>query len=81
MLNRNRYRLREDAIRDEAGSAHTVYGVEWLDDDGRAVECYPDVFWDREKAVAFVAWCNAEDVELILLPDLVADAIQEQYMV
>ena len=75
------FRMREDVIVGETGETFTVYGVEAVDADGEVLAGYPDVFWDREKAAAFVAWCNSNDVEPVLLPDLVADAIQEQYMV
>ena len=66
---------------DFAYISNRQYGVEVVDADGEVLAGYPDVFWDREKAAAFVAWCNDNDVESVLLPDLVADAIQEQYMV
>ena len=75
------FRMREDVTVGETGEAFTVYGVEVVNAGGEVLAGYPDVFWDREKAAAFVAWCNDNDVEPVLLPDLVADAIQEQYMV
>ena len=81
MGNKQMYRMREDAIHDEAGTAYTVYGVDVLDDAGAVSAAYPDVFWNREKATAFVAWCNENQLEPVLLHDLVEDAIQEQYMV
>ena len=68
-------------LNERSGAAFTVYGVEVVNAGGAVLAGYPDVFWDREKAAAFVAWCNDNDVEPVLLPDLVADAIQEQYMV
>ena len=75
------FRMREDVIVGETGEAFTVYGVERLDEQGVVTHSFPDVFWSRDKAAAFVAWCNDNDVEPVLLPDLVEDAIQERYMV
>ncbi len=75
------YRLRQDTLQDEIGRVQVVYGVEALDPDGKVHCAFPDIFFDREKALSFVRICNEQDVDPIHLQDLVEDALTEQYQV
>ena len=75
------YRLKEGSICDEHGIAWTVYGIEAVDEAGEIPFCFPDVFFDREKATAFVRMCNEQQVEPVHLPDVISNALAEQYTV
>ena len=75
------YRLNETTVTDEEGKKHIVYGIDAIDKCGNILASYTDIFFDRTKAENFVALCNKCELELIHLPDVVEDAITEQYAV
>ena len=75
------YRLNETTVTDEEGKKHIVYGIDAIDKFGNVLASYTDIFFDRTKAENFVALCNECELELIHLPDVVEDAITEQYAV
>ena len=75
------YRLNETTVTDEEGKKHIVYGIDAVDKRGNILASYTDIFFDRTKAENFVALCNECELELIHLPDVVEDAITEQYAV
>ena len=75
------YRLNETTITDENGEKYTVYGIDAVNDNGYILESHTDIFFDRLKAEEFVSLCNECELELIHLPDVVEDAITEQYAV
>ena len=75
------YRLNETTVTDEEGIKHVVYGIDAIDMCENILDTYTDIFFDRLKAEEFVALCNECKLELIHLPDVVEDAITEQYAV
>ena len=75
------YRLREDAIHDEEGKEYIVYGIEAVNREKKILSSFSDIFFDKQKAEAFVSLCNECKLELIHLADVVDDAITEQYAV
>ncbi len=68
------YRVRTDIVLDEDKQPHTVYGVELLA-GGEVKRAVPDVFFDRQKADAFVGACNTLHLRPMHLDDVVEDAI------
>ena len=75
------YRLKEGSICDEHGIAWPVYGIEAADADGKILFCFSDIFFDREKATAFVRMCNEQQVEPVHIQDVISNALAEQYTV
>lgn len=75
------YRLNEITGTDEEGTKHIVYGIDAVDKYGNILGSYTDIFFDRLKAEKFVSLCNECKLELIHLPDVLEDAIIEQYAV
>ena len=75
------YRLNEITITDEEDIKHIVYGIDAVDKCGNILTSYTDIFFDQTKTENFVALCNECELELIHLPDMVEDAITEQYAV
>lgn len=75
------YQIREDRISDETGKEHIVYGIQAVDSAGHVVLAFPDVYFSRKKAERLVDLCNENQLELIHLADVVADAIQREAMV
>ena len=73
------YRLTAQRVRDERGVERTVYGVKAEGDAGEPPACFPDVFFDREKAEAFVRLCNEQQPAPVHLRDVVLNALAEQY--
>ncbi len=71
--------LTENIIKNEEFSNLTVYGIEAVSKQGRVLKSYPDLFFDREEAVAFVELCNTEELMLVHLEDVVEDALAAQY--
>lgn len=69
------YHMRKDTNFDEAGKAFDVYGIEAKDVYGFTLASVSDIFFDLEKAKAFVKSCNYEKVELVHLLDVVEDAL------
>ena len=60
---------------------YTVYGIDAVNNNGYILESHTDIFFDRLKAEKFISLCNDCELELIHLPDVVEDAITEQYAV
>lgn len=54
------YRVKTDRVWDESGTAVAVYGVAAYTAAGRLLCAVPDLFFDREKAAAFVRLCRVE---------------------
>ena len=75
------YRLREDTIHDEDGKEYIVYGIEAVNSKKKVLSSFSDIFFDKQKAEAFVNLCNEGKLELIHLADIVEDAITEQYAI
>ncbi len=73
------YRMKEEVLRDEQGIARKVYGIEAVDEAGNVLFRFPDMFFDLEKAKAFVHMCNEQQVELVHIHDVISNAIAEQY--
>ena len=70
------YQVRTDTITGEEGEAVKVYGISAIDPDTlKAKDSIPDVFFDKEKAEAFVALCNSLKLDLIHLRDVVEDQL------
>lgn len=75
------YRLNETNVTDEDRTDYIVYGIDAIDKCGNILASYTDILFDRAKAERFVALCNKHKLELIYLPDVIEDAITEQYAV
>ena len=75
------YRLNKTTVTDQERIKHIVYGIDAVDKCGNILDSYTDIFFDRIKTERFVALCNECELELIHLPDVVEDAITEQYAV
>lgn len=69
------YILRTDIVKDEENAEFTVYGITALNNDGKVLDTYSDIFFDKQKAIEFVSLCNSEKLELIHLKDVVEDAL------
>ncbi len=69
------YTLRCDTVLDEEGQAYTVYGITALNNSGKELASFPDMFFDKQKAIDFVNLCNSERLELVHLADVVEDAL------
>ncbi len=69
------YRVNESTVYNEEGTAHTVYGVDVVDDQENIIESIPDVFFDRPKAEKLVKMCNKYNLALIHLREVVEDNI------
>ncbi len=70
-----RYFLEESKLEDEEGVIHDVFGVSAKDSDGNIQASYPDLFFERQRAVDFVDLCNEVKLELCHLLDVIEDAI------
>ena len=75
------YRLNETTIADEDEKKYTVYGIDAVNDNGYILESHSDIFFGLLKAEKFVSLCNDCELKLIHLPDVIEDAITEQYAV
>jgi len=64
------YRVKEGLVCDEHGTAWPVYGIEGVDEDGNSLFCFSDIYFDREKAKAFVRLCNEQQVEPVHIQDV-----------
>ncbi len=73
------YKLTDQTIKDEDNNCVTVYGIEAVLFNGEVLAFYDDVFFNQEKAGAFVEMCNAEELSLVHFEDAVEDALAEQY--
>ena len=70
------YRMKEGILQDEQGIARKVYGIEAVDEAGNILFSFPDIFFDLEKAKAFVHMCNDQQVELVHILDDEMDMFQ-----
>ena len=73
------YRVKTDRVWDECGTAVAVYGVAAYTAAGQLLCAVPDLFFDREKAAAFVRLCRVEQPQPAALLELAEDALAEQY--
>lgn len=71
------YFLREDKIYDDKGKEYIVYGIEAVTLDGKILQSIPDIFFNRQKAEAFVNLCNDCDLDIIHLASAVENALFE----
>ena len=67
------YTLRKDVITDDAGSDKISYGINAYKYSGELSEAHPNLFCDKQKAVEFITLCNAEQLELTHLKNVLAD--------
>lgn len=66
------YSLRKDVIKSEEGEQFPVYGLNVSDtESGKTEDTYPDLFFDKESAEAFIAFCNSEEIDISHLPDAI----------
>lgn len=68
------YKIRTDEILDEARRAHAVYGVDVFCGKVLLKEV-PDIFCSKDEAEQFVALCNASELDIEHLIDVIEDAI------
>ena len=73
------YRVKTDREWDECGAAFTVYGVTAYTAAGEILCTVPDLFFDREKAAAFVRLCRSEQPQPWALLEFAEDALAAQY--
>jgi len=70
-----RYRIRTDAMYSEDGTRHTTYGIEAVDCYGFTCARVRNVFLNKDKANEFIALCNASDLSLIHLYEVLEDIL------
>ena len=70
-----KYTLRTDVVEDEEKTEFIVYGITAINDNRLTLDTFPDIFFDKQKAINFVNLCNSEKLELIHLKDVVEDAL------
>lgn len=69
------YCVRTDKILDECGIPYTVYGIDAINDRNDLLVSVPDIFFDSQKATAFVSLCNRLEVSLVHLSDVIEDIL------
>lgn len=69
------YRLRQDLIQRDDGYSTVAYGLDAVDDAGRILRSVPDLFLDRQRAMDLIALCNALELSLIHLDDVIEDIL------
>ena len=74
----NTYRARRDFACDENGTKIEVYGIDCIC-SGQIAFSVPDIFFELEKAEAFVKLCNDCDLDPAQIWDVVDDILTEQY--
>lgn len=72
-----KYTLRTDIVTDEDNNKHTVYGVDALNRFENVLESVADIFFDKQKAEAFIDLCNEEKLELIHLQNVIEDVLED----
>ena len=68
-----KYTLRTDTVTDDESHKYIVYGITALDKFENVLQTVSDLFFDRQKAEAFIKLCNEEELELIHLQDVIED--------
>lgn len=72
------YRLNETFFKDKDGLLYKLYGIDAVDESGRIVESFKNVFFLRSRAVNFVNLCNECELSLIHLANAIDDALYEE---
>ncbi len=75
------FSIREDLCCNENGESYIAYGIDAINAQGEILQSFQDVFFDKQKAIEFVSSCNAAELDLIHLSDVVEDALTEQYAI
>lgn len=66
------YKLRKDIIKSEKGETFSVYGVTVSEAKSETVlAAYPDIFFDKGAAEAFVSFCNYDKLDISRLPAVI----------
>ena len=69
------YCLRMDVILREDGVLYIAYGLDAVDADGRILRSVPDVLLDRQRVMDLIDRCNALELSLIHLDDVIEDLL------
>lgn len=70
------YETKADVITDDCGHTYPVYGITVFNSETKEiVNTYPDIFFDKDSAAAFTAFCNAEGIDPKKLPDIIEDIL------
>lgn len=69
------YCLRRDVIRREDGVLYIAYGLDAVDSDGRILRSVPDLLIDRRRVMDLIDRCNALELSLIHLDDVIEDLL------
>lgn len=69
------YCLRRDVIRREDDVQYTAYGLDAVDSDGRILRSVPDLLLDRQRVMDLIDRCNALELSLIHLDDVIEDLL------
>ena len=66
-----------DIIADEEGKKYTVYGIKAVSavNHQEVLKFVPDIFFDQKRAEEFIAQCNALELKLIHLMDVIEDEL------
>ena len=67
------YRLRADTIYDEDVNSVIVYGMDAMCVSDKTLISFPDIFLDRLEAERFIYLCNAENLSLLHVTDVIED--------
>ncbi len=67
------YRLRADTIYDEDVNSFIVYGMDTMCVSDKTLTSFPDIFGDRFEAERFIHLCNAENLSLLHVADVIED--------
>lgn len=69
------YCLRRDVILREDGVLYIAYGLDAVDADGRILRSVPDLLLDRWRVMDLIDRCNALELSLIHLDDVIEDLL------
>lgn len=70
------YKLTTDTINDEEGSTRTVYGIAAYENSGNIpTRTVSDVFTDKTEAERFINACNALELDIDHLDDVIYDVL------
>lgn len=75
MMNEIYYFLEESKFEDEDEIIRDVFGICAKDSEGNTRATYPDLFFERQRAVDFVDMCNEVELEICHLPDVIEDEL------
>lgn len=65
------YRLRADTIYHEDVNSFIVYGMDAMCVSDKTLTPFPDMFLDRLEAERFIHLCNAENLSLLHIADVI----------